>query len=185
DTSEALEPYDDLAATGRRVIRYDQIGCGRSTLRGLPHPKDMWGIPLFVAEIDNLRSALGLDRLHILGHSWGGQLALEYALTGAAGIQSLTLQSSLASIEEWVTESERLVAALPKRLRAAIAAHERGESDPEFQIAVQEFQRRHILRLDVEPECWKRRTEMVERDTEVYRSMVGEAEFSLSPTSPF
>jgi L-proline amide hydrolase len=185
DTSEALEPYDDLSAAGRRVIRYDQIGCGRSTLRDVPHPHDMWGIPLFVNEIDNLRTALGLDRLHILGHSWGGQLALEYALTGATGIKSLTLQSSLASLEEWVTESERLVASLPERLRAAIAAHERGESNPEFHTAVKEFQRRHILRLDLEPECWKRRTEMVERDTEVYRYMVGEAEFSLSPTSPF
>jgi L-proline amide hydrolase len=185
DTSETLVPYDDLAATGRRVVRYDQIGCGRSSLRGVPHADDMWSIALFVDEIDNLREHLGLDDVHILGHSWGGQLALEYALSGARGITSLTLQSTLASIEEWVAESARLVAELPEPLQAAIAAHERGEDHPGFEAAAKEFQRRHILRLTDEPECWKRRTEMVERDPEVYRFMVGDAEFSLSPTSPF
>jgi L-proline amide hydrolase len=185
DTSETHVPYDDLAATGRRVIRYDQLGCGRSSLRDVPHDPAMWSIALFVEEIDSLRAHLGLDQIHILGQSWGGQLALEYALTGAGGIRSLTLQSTLASIEEWVAESVRLVSELPEPLRDAIAAHERGEDHPGFEAAAREFQRRHILRLDDEPECWKRRTEMVERDPEVYRFMVGDAEFSLSPTSPF
>jgi len=127
DTSETLVPYDDLAATGRRVIRYDQIGCGRSSLRGVPHAADMWSIALFVDEVVNLREHLGLDDVHILGHSWGGQLALEYALSGASGIRSLTLQSTLASIEEWVAESARLVAELPEPLQAAIAAQQQAQ----------------------------------------------------------
>jgi L-proline amide hydrolase len=184
-TCEALEPYDELAATGRRVIRYDQIGCGRSSLLDSPHDPDMWSIPLFVEEIDNLRAHLGLDEVHILGQSWGGQLAQEYALSGARGIRSLTLQSTLASIEEWVAESQRLVSDLPEPYRQAIAARERGEDHPEFHAAEREFERRHVLRLDVEPDSWKRSREMFERDPEVYRYMVGDAEFSLSPTSPF
>ena len=49
------------AATGRRVIRYDQIGCGRSSLRDVPHDPDMWSIALFVEEIDSLRAHLGLS----------------------------------------------------------------------------------------------------------------------------
>ena len=184
DTCETLEPYDELAVTGRRVVRYDQLGCGRSSLRDVPHPPDMWGFDLFVTELDNLRAALDLDEIHLLGHSWGGQLALEYVLRGATGIRSLVLQSTLASIEEWVVESERLVAGLPAHLRAAITAHERGENAPLFATALKEFQLRHILRLDPEPDCWRRRTKMVEQDPEVYRFMVGDAEFSLSPTSP-
>ena len=84
-----------------------------------------------------------------------------------------------------MAESVRLVSELPQPMRDVIAAHERGEAHPGFEAAAREFQRRHILRLDDEPECWKRRTEMVERDPEVYRFMVGDAEFSLSPTSPF
>jgi proline-specific peptidase len=184
-TCEALEPYDELAATGRRVIRYDQIGCGRSSLLGIPHEPDMWSIQLFVDEIDNLRRQLGLAEVHILGQSWGGQLAQEYALSGASGIRSLTLQSTLASIDEWVGESVRLVSELPDDHRQAIAAHERGEEHEGFEAAAAAFERRHILRLDDPPASWERSRELFEHDPEVYRYMVGDAEFSLSPTSPF
>jgi proline-specific peptidase len=185
DTSVALEPYDDLSATGRKVVRYDQIGGGHSSLRDVPHDPEMWSIPLFVEEIDSLRAHLGLDEVHLLGHSWGGQLALEYALTGAQGIRSLVLQSTLASLEEWTSESRRLVAELPEELQEAIAAHERGEEAPLFETANTLFERRHLLRLDEEPDCWKRRTALVEGNLEVYRYMVGDAEFSLRPGSPF
>ena len=146
----ALGPYDTLAATGRRVIRYDQIGCGRSSLADVPHERDMWSIALFVEEIDNLRAHLGLDRIHILGHSWGGQLALEYALTGARGIRSLTLQSTLASIEEWVTESERLVSSF-RRNTASRSRRTSAASHPGFEAAARGIPAPHPSALDVEP----------------------------------
>ena len=76
--SDYLKPLEALAAGGRRVIRYDQLGCGRSDH---PHDPSLWSVALFVEELDGVRRALGLDRLHILGQSWGGMLAMEYATT--------------------------------------------------------------------------------------------------------
>jgi proline-specific peptidase len=69
-----LEPLEAMAATGRRVIFYDQLGCGKS---GKPHDPSMWTVPLFVEEIAAIRQALGLARIHLLGQSWGGMLAME------------------------------------------------------------------------------------------------------------
>jgi alpha/beta hydrolase fold len=72
-----LEDLAVLAETGRPVVFYDQLGCGKSH-----HPDDLalWIMDAFVDEIDTVRDALGLDRFHLFGQSWGGWLALEYAL---------------------------------------------------------------------------------------------------------
>ncbi|HEY6674443.1 MAG TPA: alpha/beta fold hydrolase, partial [Rubrobacteraceae bacterium] len=59
------------------------------------------------------RSALGLEQIHLLGHSWGGWLAIEYMLSGARGVLGLVLASTSASISQFVAEAERLKAALP------------------------------------------------------------------------
>src|SRR5205814_3486417 len=73
-----LEPLEALAATGRRVIFYDQLGCGRSDQ---PHDPSLWTVALFVEEVGVVRQALGLETLHLLGQSWGGMLGMEYALS--------------------------------------------------------------------------------------------------------
>ena len=70
----------------RPVIFYDQLGCGRSDG---PTDKTLWRTERFVDELASLRSALGLDRLHILGHSWGSMLTVEYTLTGPRGVEQL------------------------------------------------------------------------------------------------
>ena len=79
-THDYLEPMAELARGGRRVIFYDQLGCGNS-----PHPSDpdKWTVQLFLDEVAAVRDALGLDRIHLLGQSWGGMLAMEYVLTRA------------------------------------------------------------------------------------------------------
>src|ERR1051326_2329837 len=71
-----LEPLEALAATGRRVIFYDQLGCGNSSLTE-PAPS-LWTVALYVQEIDAVCKFLGLERFHLLGQSWGGMLAMEY-----------------------------------------------------------------------------------------------------------
>ena len=83
-----LEPMETLVATGRRVIFYDQLGCGRSAV---PSNPSRWTVPLFVAEVGAIREALGLGRVHMLGQSWGGMLGMEYALTQPAGLASLII----------------------------------------------------------------------------------------------
>ena len=83
-----LQDLARLADEGRPVVFYDQIGCGRSD-----HPDDaaLWTMATYVDEVAAVRDALGLDRVHLFGHSWGGWLALEYALGRPSGLASLVL----------------------------------------------------------------------------------------------
>src|SRR5437879_3881963 len=87
-THDYLEPLEGMAETGRRAIFYDQLGCGKSDL---PDDPSLWTTELFVDEVGAMREALGLERVHVFGNSWGGMLALEYALTRPAGLVSLVL----------------------------------------------------------------------------------------------
>src|SRR4051794_21182163 len=127
-----MESMGALAATGRRVIFYDQLGCGRSPV---PSDPDMWTVELFVEEVDAVREALGLDRLHILGQSWGGMLGMEYALTQPSGVDSLILCDSPASMVQWVSEANRLRAELPPDVQATLLRHEEAGTtdDPEYE----------------------------------------------------
>ncbi len=78
-----LESLSAMANTGRRVIFYDQLGCSRSSI---PESRpEMWTVDLYIEEVNAVRAALGLDHVHVLGQSWGGMLAMEYALTQPAG----------------------------------------------------------------------------------------------------
>src|SRR3954469_25859663 len=92
----------DLARDGRAVVHYDQLGNGRST--HLPERgSDFWTVDLFVRELHNLVDALGLrSGHHVLGQSWGGFLAQEYALTAPAGLRSLVLADTAASFPDFV-----------------------------------------------------------------------------------
>ena len=116
-----LEDLAVLADGGRPVIFYDQIGCGRSD-----HPDDpgLWVMPTFVEEVGAVRAALGLDRVHLLGHSWGGWLALEYALGHRDGLVSLILASTCASLPAYAAEARRLKASLPAAVQEVLDRHE-------------------------------------------------------------
>jgi pimeloyl-ACP methyl ester carboxylesterase len=92
-THVSLRPLEALAESGRRVVFYDQLGCGRSDRPGWPLA---WSVLLFLDELARIRQALGLARLHLLGHAWGGLLAMEHVLGGSAGVGSLALASSPA-----------------------------------------------------------------------------------------
>ena len=75
-THNYLEPLEALADQ-RRVVFYDQLGCGRSDR---PDDETLWTVERFVEELVQVRAALGLDRLHLFGSSWGGMLAMQYVL---------------------------------------------------------------------------------------------------------
>lgn len=121
--SAGFEPLDDLAAgpEGRPVVRYDQVGCGRSDR---PTDPRLWRVETFVEELAAVREQLGLDRVHLLGHSWGGMLALEYLLTKPEGVVSLTLSSSLSSTQLWCEEARRLRSDLPAGIQTAMRRFE-------------------------------------------------------------
>src|SRR5437764_3640137 len=91
-------------ADERPVVLYDQLGCGRSE----PAQEVDWSVAVFLDELDALRAHLGLERVHLLGTSWGGMLALEHALARQDSLASLILSSTLASAAEWAAEAMRL-----------------------------------------------------------------------------
>ena len=171
-----LEPLSALADSGRRIVFYDQLGCGRSDH---PHDPSLWGVDLFVEEVAAVRAALGLSRVHLLGQSWGGMLALEVALAKHPGLVSLVLASTLASVPLWIAETNRLRGQLPPDVRETLARHEAaGTTDSaEYQEAVMVFYRRHVCRLDPFPECVERSFASLAADPEVYNTLWGPSEF--------
>ena len=180
-THDYLEPLEAMAASGRRVIFYDQLGAGNSDH---PHNPAMWTVDLFVEEVGVIRRALGLERLHILGQSWGGMLAMEYALRQPAGLASITVADSPASMRQWVSEANRLRAELPAEVQATLLRHEAaGSTDSdEYQEAEQAFYRRHVCRLDPWPECVVRSFDKLAQSPEVYQTMNGPSEFHVIGT---
>ncbi len=123
-THDYLLSLTDLAE-GRAVVFYDQLGNGRST----HYPErgaEFWTVELFVSELHNLVDALGIgERHHVLGQSWGGFLAQEYAFTSPHGLQSLVLADTAASFPDFVTECNRLRQQLPPEVSEAFAWLER------------------------------------------------------------
>lgn len=176
-----LEPLRAVADTGRRVIFFDQLGSGNSDH---PHKPEMWTVELFVEEISVVRQALGLERIHLFGQSWGGMLAMEYALKKPIGLASLILADSPASMPQWVAEANRLRAELPAEVQETLLRHETAgtTSDPAYEEAMLVFYRRHVCRLDPWPDCLMRSWEKLKQDPEVYLTMNGPSEFFVTGT---
>jgi L-proline amide hydrolase len=174
-THNYFAPLEGLAAQ-RPVVLYDQIGCGKSD-----HPTDIeWSLDVFRDEVVAVREQLGLERIHLLGTSWGGMLAQEHVLSGAAGIVSLVLSSTLASIDQWAEEQLRLRAELPPDVIEIMERHERARTydDPEYEGAMDVYFDRHFYRGP------KPRAELdrmaKEKATDVYRAMQGPNEWTTT-----
>lgn len=122
-THNYFESFDRLAEqTGRQVIMYDQLGCGRSSM---PDQPELWRAETWIAELGALRAYLGLTRVHLLGQSWGGMLAIMYACDQRPrGLQSLILASTLSSAKLWAQEQHRMIKFMSATDQAAIAQAE-------------------------------------------------------------
>jgi proline-specific peptidase len=171
-----LEPLEAITETGRRVIFYDQLGCGKSDH---PHNPSLWKLELFVEEVGALRRSLGLDDIHLLGQSWGGFLAQEYLLTKPSGVQSLILANSAASTERWIDEANRLRSELPAEVEQTLKKHEEAGTtdDPAYISATEVYYHRHLCRLNPWPDCLNRTFANLSQDPEVYNTMWGPSEF--------
>jgi L-proline amide hydrolase len=178
-THDYLESLEAMAETGRRAIFYDQIGCGKSDL---PDDPSLWTVETFVEELGAVRGHLGLDRLHIFGNSWGGMLAMEYALTQPRGVASMIVASSPSSIPQWVSEANRLRAELPADVQETLTRHEEAgtTSNPEYGEACMVFYRRHVCRLPEWPDYVLRSFEFIEEQGVVYQTMNGPSEFHIT-----
>jgi proline-specific peptidase len=173
-------PHANLSRTrgdAQPVVFYDQLGCGDSTrLRDKPASTSFIITPaLFVAELDNLLRHLRITHdFDLLGQSWGVTLAIEYiAAHRPAGLKHLVLTSGPASYPLWREALARLRAGWPRDVQDVLRRHERdGTTDaPEYQGALMQFYRKHILNLEVwPPEALKSMAQMGE-DPTVYRTM--------------
>ena len=143
-THNYFEAFDELTAqTGRPVVMYDQLGCGRSDM---PDDPQLWRAQTWVAELQALRNYLGLTQIHLLGQSWGGMLAIIYLCDHQPqGIQSLTLASTLSSARLWAQEQHRMIGFMSAADQAAIAQAERSGdfTTPAYLTANQHFMMRH------------------------------------------
>ncbi|WP_454789660.1 proline iminopeptidase-family hydrolase [Mycolicibacterium lutetiense] len=169
--------------TGRTVIHYDQLGCGNST--HLPDaPADFWTPQLFVDEFHTVREALGIDRYHVLGQSWGGMLGAEIAVRVPAGLASLSICNSPASMQLWVEGAAELRAQLPPQTQSALQRHEADGTvtDPEYLAATQEFYRRHVCRVEPMPQDFADSEAQMEAEPTVYHTMNGPNEFHVIGT---
>lgn len=156
-THHYFAPLERLALE-RPIVLYDQVGCGQSAA-----PEDTeWCLALFLEELDALRAHLDLGRVHLLGTSWGGMLALEHALARQDTLWSLTLSSTLASAAEWAVEAKRLRDAIPG-------------TDDEVADA---FDARHFYRLGDEPT--ELRLMRAEKAASVYEAMWGPNEWTIT-----
>src|SRR4029078_8287369 len=81
-----------------RVVFYAQLGCGNSDI---PDDRSLWTVERFMDELDAVRDALGLDRVHLFGKSWGGRLAMQYVLDKGRPPVSLITAGSPASSKRW------------------------------------------------------------------------------------
>ncbi len=169
-THNYFEPLEQLASNGRRVVLYDQLGCGKSDR---PDDAELWTLELFLDEVGTVRDALGLERVHLLGSSWGSMLGIEYALRRPAGLVSLTLNSPPTAAATWTAEARRLRDQLPDEVKHGLelpaGAREREAADAEFR-------RRHICRLDPLPTCVERG--LAGRNRQVYETLWGESEWN-------
>lgn len=155
-THEYFEAFDSyFPAAGIEYYYYDQLG---SAYSDQPDQPSLWELPRFVEEVEQVRQALGLDRenFFLLGHSWGGILALEYALRYPEQLRGLIISNMMASIPQYNAYARS--ALMPGMDPEALAEIQRLEaaSDVEnpryMELLVPHYYVQHILRLP--PEDW-------------------------------
>ena len=171
-----LNPLEKVAED-RPVIFYDQLGAGRSDR---PTDPALWRVDRFVNELAQVREALDLHEVHILGHSWGTMLAVDYMLTNPEGVQSLILASPALSVQRWSDDAKRLIAGLPDTLQTVIERHENAGTtdDPEYQDAVMEYYKRYLSRSD--PWSPDLESTFENFNFEIYGLMWGPSEFTAT-----
>jgi proline iminopeptidase len=161
------------------VVFYDQLGAGRSDRVS---DTTLFRIERFLAELDSLRSALGLREIHLLGHSWGSMLAIDYLLGGAVGVRSVILASPLVSAARGQHDADSLLGFLPDSVRALLARHEAAGTTgaAEYQAAMMEYYTRFVFRKQpVSPDV---DSSMSGLSTAVYGFMWGPSEFRATGT---
>jgi proline iminopeptidase len=176
-THDYLLPLGELGNDRTKVVLYDQLGCGKSER---PREKSHYTIEYGVEEVESVRKALNLGKINLFGNSYGGALALQYALKYQRNLKKLIISSGLASIRETVDEMRRLKTLLPNDIQDIYAKYEAAEDyqNPEYLKAVDVFYRNFLCRLPQWPEELTRTMNGI--STDVYWTMNGPNEFTIT-----
>jgi proline iminopeptidase len=172
-----LKPLESLG-DDRPVIRYDQLGSGKS---GALTDTTKMTIAHFVAELDSLRASLGYDKFHLVGHSWGTILGYEYYKAHPEHVASLTFGSAALDIPTWEKNARRLVTTLSDSAQKAIKVREAEKKfdAPDYQNAINEFYGKYVWRKPVEADLDSTMKTMNEA---IYGYMQGPSEFTITGT---
>jgi len=175
---EYLLPLADLAPFGYRVVFFDLLGCGHSQR---PRGTKLYTVEHNVEEVEGIRRALKLGRVHLMGSSYGGALVLATALKHPRNLRSLIVTSGLASTSLTVREMWRLIDRLPPAVRDTIReCNDSGDfQSPRYLKAVDVFYRTHLCRLPVWPHEF---VQTMDQTGVVYRTMNGPNEFTITGT---
>jgi proline iminopeptidase len=183
-THEYLEACDSyLPGAGIEYYYYDQLGSGFSDQ---PDEPSLWDVDRFVDEVEQVRQALGLDRdsFILYGQSWGGILAIEYALRYQQHLRGLVISNMMASVPAYNAYAEQVL--MPQMDQAALAEIKSFEAsgdteNPRYmELLLQQHYVHHVLRLP--PEDWP---DPVQRafahiNPAIYVSMQGPSELGIS-----
>jgi proline iminopeptidase len=183
-THEYLEAVDSyFPREGIEYYYYDQLG---SAYSDQPDDPALWDLGRFVEEVEQVRTALKLspDNFYLFGHSWGGLLAIEYALRYQQNLKGLVISNMMASIPAYVRYAERVL--MPAMDQKALAEIKKLEAAKDFQnprymeLVVPHFYVDHILRMppDQWPDPVNRAFKHVNQS--VYLPMQGPSELSSS-----
>ncbi|NKK65024.1 proline iminopeptidase-family hydrolase [Rhizobium leguminosarum bv. viciae] len=168
------EAHSCLIDKGYRVVAFDQLGTGASDR---PDDLTLWTIGRYVEETETVRKALELGKVHMLGHSWGGWLAIEYALTYPENLKTLILEDTVADMPHLISELERLRAALGPETVSMMQKHEAQGTynHPEYLAAITILNYRHVCRLPEWPAPVRRSLD--DWNMAPYETMQGPNEF--------
>lgn len=177
-SSKERDPLRQLGDE-RPVIQYDQLGSGKSDR---PTDLSLWTVERFVEELEQVRVALGLDEVHILGHSWGTMLAAAYLLKKPTGVHSVIFSSPCHSAQMWERDQREYLKAFSQETQDVIERCEKEETtdSPEYQKAMMEFYERHVCRLKPWPK--EMLAESKNNNHQVYGYMWGASEFTVTGT---
>ena len=169
--------------SGRPAVIYDQIGCGSSSLLR-EKPKEFWQADIFVQEFYELIKHLGIeDNFAINGHSWGGLLAAEIAITQPRGMKALVLSSPLGDSDTWVAGVKELLAQMPSEISSVIIKHEEAgtTTTDEYMEAAFKFYDKHVIRIPMPQDIVEIFDEAL-ADQNVYNAMWGPSELMCNGT---
>jgi len=166
----------DLAERGYRVVLYDQLGVGKSEM---PKNKYIFSIEYGVEEVEAFRKAMNLGKINLFGSSYGGLLAIAYALKYQKNLKSVITAGGLASVPLTVKEMKRMKSELPPEIVATLEKYEKdGDFDnPEYTNASDAFYRKHVCRMQEWPAEVQYTMDHVSRP--VYSFMNGPNEYTI------